>query len=94
MQTTTREVSADGVFVCSLRPPKPGTQVSLKLYLPGAPHAEEVTAVVREWRSAPESGYWADFERPPQVRFGVAQAPVYVQRFCQRELHFAARVNH
>src|SRR5712671_3063659 len=67
VQTTTREVSADGVFVCSLRPPKPGTQISLKLYLPGAPQAEDVTAVVREWRSAPEGGYWAEFVNPPQT---------------------------
>ena len=66
VQTTTREVSADGVFVCSLRPPKLGTGVALKLYLPGSPQAEEATAVVREWRSAPESGYWAEFVDPPQ----------------------------
>ena len=65
VQTTTREVSADGVFVCSLRPPKVGTQVSIKLYLPGGPHAEEASAVVREWRSAPEGGYWAEFVNPP-----------------------------
>ncbi len=67
VQTTTREVSADGVFVCSLRPPKPGTQVSLKLYLPGGPQAEEAAAVVGEWRSAPEGGYWAEFVDPPQT---------------------------
>src|SRR6267143_207396 len=67
VQTTTREVSADGVFVCPLRPPKPGTQVSLKLYLPGGPQAEEATAVVGEWRSAPEGGYWAEFIDPPQT---------------------------
>ncbi|MFL5311692.1 MAG: TIGR02266 family protein [Myxococcales bacterium] len=66
VQTTTREVSADGVFVCSLRPPKPGSQVALKLYLPGSPQAEEATAVVREWRSAPEGGYWAEFVEPSQ----------------------------
>lgn len=66
VQTTTREVSADGVFICSLRPPKPGTQVSLKLYLPGAPQAEEATAVVGEWRSAPEGGYWAQFVNASQ----------------------------
>jgi uncharacterized protein (TIGR02266 family) len=67
VQTTTREVSADGVFVCSLRPPKPGAQVSLKLYLPGGPQAEEAVAVVGEWRSAPEGGYWAAFVDPPQT---------------------------
>ena len=67
VQTTTREVSADGVFVCSLRPPKPGTQISLKLYLPGGPEAEEAAAVVGEWRSAPEGGYWAAFVDPPQT---------------------------
>lgn len=66
VQTTTREVSADGVFVCSLRPPKPGTSIALKLYLPGSPQAEETSAVVREWRSAPEGGYWAEFVDPPQ----------------------------
>jgi uncharacterized protein (TIGR02266 family) len=66
VQTTTRELSADGVFVCSLRPPKPGTRISLKLYLPGAPQVEEASAVVREWRSAPDSGYWAEFDAPPQ----------------------------
>jgi type IV pilus assembly protein PilZ len=66
VQTTTREVSADGVFVCSLRPPKPGTQISLKLYVPGKPEAEEAVAVVREWRSAPEGGYWAEFVDPPR----------------------------
>src|SRR5216683_632820 len=46
VQTTTREVSADGVFVCSLRPPKRGMQVSLKLYLTGGQQAEEAAAVV------------------------------------------------
>jgi type IV pilus assembly protein PilZ len=61
VQTTTREVSVDGVFVCSLRPPKPGTQISLKLYLPGAQQAEEAAAIVREWRAAPDGGYWAEF---------------------------------
>ena len=65
VQTTTREVSSDGVFVCSLRPPKPGTRVSLKLYLPGGPQAEEADAIVGEWRSAPEGGYWAQFVNPP-----------------------------
>jgi uncharacterized protein (TIGR02266 family) len=61
VQTTTREVSVDGVFICSLRPPKPGTQISLKLYLPGSTQAEDVAAIVREWRSSPDGGYWADF---------------------------------
>ena len=61
VQTTTREVSLDGVFICSLRPPKPGSQVSLKLYLPGSQQAEEVAAIVREWRASPDGGYWAEF---------------------------------
>ena len=61
VQTTTREVSVDGVFICALRPPKPGTQISLKLYLPGSSQVEEVAAVVREWRSSPDGGYWAEF---------------------------------
>ena len=61
VQTTTREVSLDGVFICSLRPPRPGMQVSLKLYLPGSSQVEEVAAVVREWRPSPDGGYWAEF---------------------------------
>jgi len=73
VQTPTREVSVDGVFICSLRPPKPGTHVSLKLYLPGAPQGEEAVAVVREWRPAPEGGYWAEFVNPPgSLRSGIA----------------------
>jgi type IV pilus assembly protein PilZ len=67
VQTTTREVSAEGVFVCSLRPPKPGTRISVKLYLPGASPAEEAVAVVREWRAAPDGGYWAEFIDLPQT---------------------------
>src|SRR5437660_11304593 len=65
VQTTTREVSEEGVFVCSLRPPTPGTRIDLKLYVPGGPSAEEAVAVVREWRSA-EGGYWAEFVDLPQ----------------------------
>ena len=73
VQTTTREVSVDGVFICSLRPPKPGTQVSLKLYLPGSRQAEEAVAVVREWRPAPEGGYWAEFVNlSSSLRGGIA----------------------
>jgi uncharacterized protein (TIGR02266 family) len=44
-----------------LRPPERGTKVSLKLYLPGAPAAEEASAIVREWSSDPENGFWAEF---------------------------------
>jgi type IV pilus assembly protein PilZ len=73
VQTTTREVSIDGVFICSLRPPKPGTQISLKLYLPGTPQAEEVTAIVREIRRAPDGGYWAEFvDLQESLRSGIA----------------------
>ena len=73
VQTTTREVSVDGVFVCSLRPPKPGTQVSLKLYLPGATQAEEVVAIVRDWRAESDGGYWAEFVNLQEsLRAGIA----------------------
>jgi uncharacterized protein (TIGR02266 family) len=74
VQTTTREVSVDGVFICSLRPPKPGTQISLKLYVPGAPQPEEVCAIVREWRAEPDGGYWADFVNLQEsLRAGIAK---------------------
>jgi uncharacterized protein (TIGR02266 family) len=61
IQTTTRELSAEGVFVRSLQPPEPGTQVALRMYLPGHTEADDTTAVVRGVREHPESGFWAEF---------------------------------
>ena len=48
VQTTTRDLSRDGVFVRCLEPPAAGTEVKLKLYLPGTRAGMETSAVVRE----------------------------------------------
>jgi type IV pilus assembly protein PilZ len=61
IQTTTRELSAEGVFVRSLQPPEPGTQVALRMYLPGHGEADDALGVVRGVREHPESGFWAEF---------------------------------
>jgi uncharacterized protein (TIGR02266 family) len=61
IQTTTRELSAEGVFVRSLQPPPPGTQVALRMYLPGHAEPDDALGVVRGVREHPESGFWAEF---------------------------------
>ncbi|MBS2024103.1 MAG: TIGR02266 family protein [Deltaproteobacteria bacterium] len=61
VQTTTREISTEGVFVRCLEAPASGTQVSLRLYLPGLTQAAEFVGVVRELESGAESGFWAEF---------------------------------
>ena len=59
VQTTTRELSSSGVLVrCLASPPPSGTTVRLKLYLPGAPLENEVSAIVREPFAG---GFWAEF---------------------------------
>ena len=63
VQTTTRELSVEGVFVRCLVPPPVGTALGMKLYLPGSPLADTVSGVVREIAagSAGEGGFWAEF---------------------------------
>ena len=62
VQTTTREISEDGVFVRCLEPPPAGAQVALRIYLPGLAVAAEFVGQVREVSSNPgDSGFWADF---------------------------------
>jgi type IV pilus assembly protein PilZ len=64
VQTTTREVGVEGVFVRSQKSPKEGTVLSLRLYLPGNSHPDEVRARVREIRPEPDFGFWAEFVEP------------------------------
>jgi len=62
VQTTTRELSREGVFVRCLEPPPEGTSIAMKLYLPGRRDGVEAAGVVRE--VAPpgrEAGFWAEF---------------------------------
>jgi|GEM_PF-756197 len=63
VQTTTRELSVEGVYVRCLVPPEVGTPLGMKLYLPGSPLADTVSGIVRAVFSggAREAGFWAEF---------------------------------
>jgi len=62
VQTTTRELSRDGVYVRCLQPPPEGAEIELKLYLPGTRAGLEAVAKVREVApSGKEQGFWAEF---------------------------------
>lgn len=62
VQTTTRELSQSGVLVRCLEPPALGTQISMRLYLPGSADGLQVQGVVREvTRPQEEAGFWAEF---------------------------------
>jgi uncharacterized protein (TIGR02266 family) len=70
VQTTTRELARDGVFIRCLEPPALGTPVRLKLYLPGSREAAQASGVVSELAPAGmEPGFWAHFvEAGPRER--------------------------
>ena len=62
VQTTTRELSVEGLFVRCLEPPPVGTPISLRLYLPGARESVPAGGIIRELAGAgDEPGFWADF---------------------------------
>src|SRR5216684_2268376 len=63
VQTTSRELSALGIAVRSLSPPKVGARVSMALYLPNTAIPEvAVGRVSRAENVNPgEAGFWADF---------------------------------
>jgi uncharacterized protein (TIGR02266 family) len=62
VQTTTRELSAEGVFVRCLEPPPRGTPIAMKLYLPGKRDGMSVEAVIAEVTPpGSEAGFWAEF---------------------------------
>ena len=62
VQTTTRELSLEGAFIHCLAPPPAGTELQLKLYLPGTSLAEEIVARVRDpVEGGTECGFWAEF---------------------------------
>lgn len=62
VQTTTRELSVEGLFVRCLDAPKVGTPISMRLYLPGGREGVPAVGVVRELsKTGDEPGFWADF---------------------------------
>jgi type IV pilus assembly protein PilZ len=62
VQTTTRELSREGVFVRCLEPPAAGTVIAMRLYLPGSAEGLQVSGVVRQVAQAGgETGFWAEF---------------------------------
>jgi uncharacterized protein (TIGR02266 family) len=61
VQTTTREVGVEGVFVRSQKSPPEGTTLALRLYLPGNSEPDEVRARVVAVRPEPGGGFWAEF---------------------------------
>jgi uncharacterized protein (TIGR02266 family) len=65
VQTTTREVGVEGVFVRSQKSPGEDTRLSLRLYLPGNVEPDEVRARVVVLRPEPDCGFWAEFVDPP-----------------------------
>lgn len=64
-QTTSRELSVEGVFVRCQQPPRAGTLVSMKLYLPDQPKTADLVGVVRGLdEGSTGGGFWADFLKP------------------------------
>ena len=62
VQTTTRQLSADGVLVRCVEPPPAGTALDLKLYLPGSSEPLHLSGVVAEHAPPDEdTGFWAEF---------------------------------
>jgi uncharacterized protein (TIGR02266 family) len=81
VQTTTRELARDGVFVRCLEPPPLGTAVRLKLYLPGSREAAQASGVVREVAARGlEPGFWAHF-----VEVGPAERKQIDETIARRE---------
>jgi uncharacterized protein (TIGR02266 family) len=64
MQTTTSRISAEGVFIRSLVPPKEGARITLSLSLPGSPRPVNASGLVAPLADAGkgERGFWIRFE--------------------------------
>src|SRR5262245_39409319 len=58
VQTTSRELDEDGVFVRCVEPPNPGERVVLRLYLPGISAGDSIEAEVED---AENDGFRARF---------------------------------
>jgi len=84
VQTTTRELSREGVFVRCLEPPPEGTSISMQLYLPGSREGVSAAGVVREVAPAGrEPGFWAEFDGLAQET--LAQIAELLERRAQAE---------
>jgi uncharacterized protein (TIGR02266 family) len=84
VQTTTREVGLEGVFIRSQKSPKQGATISLRLHLPGNVEPDEVRARVVEVRPDPDCGFWAAFIDPQ------AQAIERIKLLLERRARAAA----
>lgn len=62
VQTTSKDLDEQSVFVRCVEPPAPGDRVVLRLYLPGMERADSIQSVVRERvTEGRESGFLAGF---------------------------------
>lgn len=62
VQTTSKELDEQSVFVRCVEPPEPGDRVVLRLYLPGMERADSIQSVVRDRvLEGRKSGFLAEF---------------------------------
>jgi hypothetical protein len=59
VQTTSRELGLEGVFVRCVEPPHPGERVVLRLYLPGIASGDSISATVER---TDDEGFLAKFD--------------------------------
>ncbi len=72
VQTTSRDLDEEGVFIRCVEPPAKGERVSLKLYLPGIAEGDALQADVEE---SGEDGFRARFvDLPAEAREHIAAA--------------------
>lgn len=87
VQTTTRELSRSGVFVRCVEPPALGSEINIKLYLPGSAEGLQVAGVVRELaRPQDEPGFWAEFSAlSPQAETEIGEVLARRERASELE---------
>jgi uncharacterized protein (TIGR02266 family) len=86
VQTTTRELSPEGVSVRCVEPPLKGTLIAMKLYLPGRRDGLAAQGLVRELTPGGDAGFWADFHQ-----LGMTEQAEIVELLARRERAAAAK---
>ena len=61
VQTTSTALNPQAIHVRSVRPPRTGLVIGLKLYLPTPGDMLTRTGLVAETTAGPDSGFWAEF---------------------------------